>query len=53
MAIKKSIRHALLDCTMARKFWIQTRLPTGMMKVPELNNPDTWAFDLVMDVSCV
>jgi hypothetical protein len=52
MAIKESIRHALLDCTMARKFWIQTRLPTGMMKVPKLN-PDTWAFDLLlMDVVC-
>lgn len=41
----ESIKHALLDCTVAKLFWDQVRLLTGV-KVPLLH-PLTWARDLV------
>jgi len=41
----ESIKHALLDCTVAKAFWAQVRMMTGV-KVPQLH-PVTWARDLV------
>lgn len=41
----ESIKHVLMDCTMARYFWDQARVLTGV-KVPRLN-PHAWAHDLV------
>jgi len=44
-AEEESIKHALLDCTVAKLFWEQVKLFTGV-KVPPLH-PLTWARDLV------
>lgn len=44
-AEEESIKHALLDCTVAKSFWEQIKLLTGV-KVPLLH-PLTWARDLV------
>jgi len=42
---EESIRHVLLDCTVARQFWQYTRWATGV-KLPSLN-AETWAADLM------
>ena len=42
---EESIRHVLLDCTVARQFWQYTRWATGV-KLPSLNG-ETWAADLM------
>jgi len=44
-ADEESIRHALLDCTMARSFWEQVKKLSGV-KLPKLH-PVTWAHDLL------
>jgi hypothetical protein len=45
----ESIKHVLMDCTVARCFWKQTRTLTGA-KLPHLH-PHTWAHDLI-DPNC-
>jgi hypothetical protein len=45
---EESIRHVLLDCTVARQFWAYTRWATGV-KVPSLN-AETWAADLMSEL---
>jgi len=44
-AEEESINHALLDCTVAKYFWEEVKLLTGV-KVPPLH-PVTWACDLI------
>jgi hypothetical protein len=48
-ASEESIKHVLLECTTARRFWEQTRALTGA-KLPRLH-PQIWARDLV-DPNC-
>lgn len=45
---EESIRHVLLDCTVAKEFWIQARIAIGM-KLPNLKTA-TWAHDLLSDI---
>jgi hypothetical protein len=45
----ESIRHVLVECTVARRFWEMTRELTGV-KLPKLHS-QTWAGDIV-DSSC-
>ena len=45
---EQSIRHVVLECTVARQFWNQTRVATGL-KLPQLN-PATWASDLLLPI---
>ena len=45
---EESIKHVLLDCTVAKHFWTQTKMVTGV-KVPILNAA-TWAVDLLSDM---
>jgi hypothetical protein len=47
---EESIRHVLLDCTIARRFWEQTRALTGV-KMTRLH-PQTWAWDLINPSHC-
>jgi hypothetical protein len=47
---EESIKHVLLDCTIARRFWEQTRALTGV-KMPRLH-PQTWAWDLINPSHC-
>jgi ribonuclease HI len=47
---KESVKHVLLECTMAKYFWNQTKSMSGV-KIPPLH-PLTWARDLV-DPGCV
>jgi hypothetical protein len=42
---EESIKHVLLECTMARSFWAQTKSITGI-KIPPLH-PLTWTRDLI------
>jgi len=44
-AEEESLKHALLDCTVAKYFWEEVKLLTGV-KVPMLH-PLTWARDLI------
>lgn len=44
-APEESIKHVLMDCTVAKSFWTQTRLATGV-EIPQLNDV-TWANDLL------
>jgi len=44
-AESESIRHVLIDCTVARAFWDQTKATTGV-KLPSLHH-ETWAQDLL------
>lgn len=41
----ESIFHALVECSVAKNFWVQTEQLTGV-KLPKLS-PLTWAHDLV------
>lgn len=41
----ESIKHVLVDCSVAKAFWEQTKAITGI-KVPSLRH-ETWAYDLV------
>jgi hypothetical protein len=43
---EESIRHVLLECTIARSFWEQIKEQTGM-KIPVLH-PGTWAKDILV-----
>jgi hypothetical protein len=45
---EESIKHVLLDCTVAKLFWEQTREATNV-KIPALNAA-TWAVDLMSDL---
>ena len=45
---EESIKHVLLDCTVAKLFWAQTKLATGV-KIPQLNEA-TWAADLMSEL---
>lgn len=44
---EESIRHVLLECSVAKEFWFQVRQTTGI-KIPQLNSA-TWASDLLQD----
>ena len=46
---EESIRHVLVECTVAKRFWEMTRELTGV-KLPKLH-PQTWTRDIV-DSSC-
>lgn len=43
-AVSESIRHVLMECTIAKRFWEVTKAGTGV-KLPALH-PETWAHDL-------
>jgi hypothetical protein len=45
---EESIKHVLLDCTVARQFWAQTKLATGV-KIPSMHD-ETWAADLMSEL---
>ncbi|CAD6236384.1 unnamed protein product [Miscanthus lutarioriparius] len=45
---EESIQHALIGCSVAKRFWHQVRLGTGV-KVPGLN-PETWATDIISGI---
>jgi ribonuclease HI len=45
---EESIQHALMGCSVAKRFWHQVRLGTGV-KIPSLN-PETWATDIISGV---
>lgn len=45
---EESSMHVLLECTVAKRFWEQTRLATGV-KVPKLSLA-TWAVDLMSEL---
>ena len=45
---EESIKHVLVDCTVAKQFWSQTRAATGL-KIPNLN-AETWATDLMSEL---
>lgn len=44
---EESIRHVLLECSVAKEFWFQVRQATGI-KIPQLNSA-AWASDLLQD----
>jgi hypothetical protein len=44
----ESIRHVLVDCTVAREFWKHIRVATGT-KLPRLNSV-AWTADLLLGV---
>lgn len=44
-AQEETIRHVLIDCTVAREVWVQVKLLSGV-KLPSLH-PVTWASDLL------
>jgi hypothetical protein len=51
-APEETIKHALLDCTVARCFWDRIRSLTGV-KVPRFHDHDaTWARDLLQPSIC-
>ena len=45
---EESIKHVLVDCTVDKQFWSQTRAATGL-KIPNLN-AETWATDLMSEL---
>ena len=45
---EESIKHVLVHCTVAKQFWVQTKVATGV-KIPDLN-ADTWAADLMTEL---
>ena len=45
---EESIRHALLECSVAKELWRQVRIGIGV-KIPNLN-PTTWAADLISGI---
>ena len=47
----ETIKHALMDCTIARFFWNQTKALTGV-KIPGHLHPVTWAHDLLDPKIC-
>jgi len=49
-AADESIKHVLMDCTVAKSFWREAKKITGV-KLPELH-PLTWAHDLVDPALC-
>jgi ribonuclease HI len=49
-ADEESIKHVLMDCTVAKSFWAEVKKLTGA-KLPRLH-PRSWAHDLVDPVLC-
>ena len=49
-AERETIRHVLLECTMAKVFWEHTKKLAGV-KLPHLHQ-DTWARDLLLAKVC-
>jgi hypothetical protein len=47
-AEEESIRHVLIDCTIAKEFWEQVKELIGI-KLSQLH-PQTWAGDLLLDI---
>jgi ribonuclease HI len=47
-ADEESIRHVLIECTVAKAFWEQARVLIGI-KLPNLH-PQSWAADLLSDI---
>lgn len=47
-AEKETIRHILIECTIAKRFWAEVRVLTGV-KLPSLHAA-TWATDLISGV---
>jgi hypothetical protein len=45
---EESIKHVLVDCTVAKQFWNQTKVATGV-KIPTLN-AITWVADLLSEL---
>ena len=45
---KKKIKHVLVDYTVAKSFWAQTKLATGV-RIPQLYEA-TWAADLMSEL---
>lgn len=43
---EESMRHVLVDCTVAQEFWKQIKVATGM-KLPRLNSV-SWTTDLLL-----
>jgi hypothetical protein len=49
-ADQETIRHVLLECTMAKLFWENTKKLAGV-KIPHMH-PETWARDLLLAKVC-
>ena len=49
-ADQETIRHVLLECTMAKLFWENTKKLAGV-KIPHMH-PETWAMDLLLAKVC-
>ena len=47
-AEEESIRHVLIECTIAKNFWEQAKDLIGV-KLPTLH-PQTWAGDILSDI---
>lgn len=47
-APEETIKHVLLECTVAKEFWFQAKQLIGV-KIPSLH-PVTWARDLLTDI---
>jgi hypothetical protein len=47
-ADEESIRHVLIECTVAKSFWEQARVLIGI-KLPNLH-PQSWVADLLSDI---
>ena len=45
---EESVKHVLMECTVAKEFWHQVVKMTGV-KIPILH-PVTWATDLLADI---
>jgi hypothetical protein len=46
---EESIRHVLLECTVAKQFWHQAKVASGV-RIRHLNAADTWAADLMSEL---